>query len=80
MRRLIALLLIALLTACASQAKREPGIALPPLRLARSRIYVNEGLPQQQAQLLREAIEEVMPPNAQCGPEARSRLPEPALI
>ncbi len=53
---------------------------LPPLPLARSRIYVNEGLPQQQAQLLREAIEEVMPPNAQCGPEARSRLPEPALI
>lgn len=53
---------------------------LPPLPLARSSIYVNEGLPQQQAHLLREAIEEVMPPNAQYGPEARSRLLERELI
>jgi DNA-binding transcriptional LysR family regulator len=53
---------------------------LPPLALARSGVLVNEGLPQQEARLLREAIEEVMPPNAQYGPEARSRLPESALI
>ncbi|KRA50618.1 DUF3261 domain-containing protein [Pseudoxanthomonas sp. Root630] len=36
MRRLIALLLFVLLTACASRPVREPGIALPPLRLAPS--------------------------------------------
>ena len=34
MRRLIAVLLAVLLTACASQASRPPGIVLPPLRLA----------------------------------------------
>jgi len=33
-QRLIALLLAVLLTACASQAKHAPAIALPPLRLA----------------------------------------------
>jgi DNA-binding transcriptional LysR family regulator len=53
---------------------------LPPLLLARSGVLVNEGLPQQEARLLREAIEEVMPPNAQYGPEAQSRLLKPALI
>lgn len=34
MQRLIALLLVVLLTACASQAARPPGMVLPPLRLA----------------------------------------------
>jgi DNA-binding transcriptional LysR family regulator len=53
---------------------------LPPLPIARSGVYVNEGLPQQEARLLREAIAEVMPPKAQYGPEAQGRLPEPALI
>ena len=53
---------------------------LPPLPLARSGVLVNEGLPQQEARLLREAIEEVMPPNAQYGPESQSRLRSAALI
>ncbi len=53
---------------------------LPPLPLARSGVYVNEGLPEHEARLLREAIDEVMPPNAPYGPEAQSRLLEPALI
>lgn len=49
---------------------------LPQLPLATAGIYVNEGLPKEEAQLLREAIGEVMPTNAPLGPSAQYQLPE----
>lgn len=53
---------------------------LPPLPMAVSAIYLNEGLQQDEARCLLEAIAEVMPPNAPLGPEAQGREQEQALI
>jgi DNA-binding transcriptional LysR family regulator len=52
---------------------------LPPPSPAMSCVYLNEALPTNEARSLREAIEEVMPPNARLGPEAQGRAAEPAL-
>jgi len=53
---------------------------LPELPLAMSGVLVNEGLPEADAQLLRDAIGEVMRASATLGPEAGNRLPEVGLI
>lgn len=49
---------------------------LPPLPLAMSGVVVNEGIPEAEAQALRDAIAESMPAGASHGPDTRLLLPE----
>jgi DNA-binding transcriptional LysR family regulator len=53
---------------------------LPQLPFALSGVLVNEGIPEVEARLLRDAIGEVMRANAPLGPDPGYRLPEAALI
>jgi DNA-binding transcriptional LysR family regulator len=49
---------------------------LPRLSSVASSIYVNEAIPPAEVRLLRDAICDVMPPNAPFGPEVSHPLPE----
>jgi DNA-binding transcriptional LysR family regulator len=53
---------------------------LPTLPVTTSGVYLNEGIPRAEAELLTGAIGDVMPPNAHLGPEALSAPRQVAMI